>query len=642
MFRPFVASKADFALGARVARGLHRGCSEDHLKHGVRLVCAVAATLGAVTACGADDAATKGAGTFNPGAGGTSANSGDPLIPSAGSASTPLPEQELDQSFRVPVVSGHWVWTANPQSGRVALIDAKTFTVKTALAGAGPTYLAALPASKGGSRALVINSISQDATLFSSNDVGDIETTATLEVHQGANAWAVTPDGRFAIAWTDASTLSRADASEGFQDITVLDLNAKQLTSKRLSVGYRPARLFMDDDNRYAYVTTDAGIDVVDLKSDDGPIVEREVPVSKDPANDTAKREVNMTPDGAFAFVRREGKDYITVVNVAEGKIQDVTLPGIVTDLDLSADASMAVAIIRDRLLPADTSAAGAGASGEAGQSQTVGASGGDGAAVGNGGGGGLDSGAVGGVGSVAEGGAGPGSGGGTGPGMPMVHASVAVLLPVAGIFDAPNVYDSVQIDDVFGSVALGETGQTALLYSNAVSSTHLTLLRLLDKQYRTVDLKVPVFSAVSSPDGAHAIALLRPAAGSTQPGAFAVVPVAKDLPSRVQGTQAVTVPLDLTKGAPAMVAISDTRALVTVTDGAGVNVAYLVSMPELTVEPFALDSVPLLQASGIVTEANQAFVAQHHPEGRITFIDLDSKELHTLTGFELSNQVRK
>ena len=76
-----------------------------------------------------------------------------------------------------------------------------------------------------------------------------------------------------------------------------------------------------------------------------------------------------------------------------------------------------------------------------------------------------------------------------------------------------------------------------------------------------------------------------------------------------------------------------------TVTDGATVNVAYLVSMPELTVDPFVLDSVPLLQASGIVAEANQAFVAQRHPEGRITFIDLDTGELHTLTGFELRHR---
>jgi hypothetical protein len=42
------------------------------------------------------------------------------------------------------------------------------------------------------------------------------------------------------------------------------------------------------------------------------------------------------------------------------------------------------------------------------------------------------------------------------------------------------------------------------------------------------------------------------------------------------------------------------------------------------------------------VPEANQAFVAQQHPEGRITFIDLTTKQQHTLTGFELSTKVGK
>jgi hypothetical protein len=219
----------------------------------------------------------------------------------------------------------------------------------------------------------------------------------------------------------------------------------------------------------------------------------------------------------------------------------------------------------------------------------------------------------------------------------------MAVLLPVATIFNPPHEYVGIALDEVFGSVDLGANdGQTALLYSNGVPSTHLTLLGLHDAataKHRTVDLKLPVFSAIASPDGAHAIALLKPPAGSKQPGAFAVVPVAKDLPAKIQGTLAATVPIDQTK-APAMVAIADDRALVTVSDGVGVSVAYLVSMPELTVDIFPLDSVPSPQSSGLVPEANQAFIAQQHPEGRITFIDLDSRELHTLTGFELATQV--
>jgi len=632
------ASKAGFADSRAMAHRLQSRCIEEYVKHGARLFYAIAATLGAVTAaaCSMDSTSSADAarGDGNPQDSGTAGTADLGVGMPVGQP----PETEVDRAFRVPVVSGHWVWTANPKSGRVALIDATNFTVKTALAGAGPTYLAALPAPSGGSRALVINTDSHDATLFAANDAGEIETLATLPVHQGANAWAVTPDGRFAIAWTDASALGKADPSEGFQDVTVLDLGAKEPTSKRLSVGYRPARIFMDDDSLFAYAATDAGIDVIDLAAKDAASVTNEIALSADPANDTAHRDVNMTPDGAFAFVSREGKNFVTVVDVAHGNIEDVTLPGVVTDLDLNAEGTMAVAIVRDQIIPADTSGAGAGAGGESGQSVTAGGvSVGGGADVEIGGAGGLDTGAVGGNGTTTAGGASPGP--------VTAHGSLAVLLPVATIFAQPKTFTTIQIDEVFGSVELGaEHGQTALLYSNAVASTHLTLLSLAASglEHRTVDLKLPVFSAVSSPDGAHAIALLRPQAGSKQPGAFAVVPVAKNLPPKIQGTQAVTVPVDLTKNAPAMVAIDDDRALVTVSDGAGVNFAYLVSMPELTVEPFALDSVPLPQASGLVPEANQAFVAQQHPEGRITFIDLKSKELHTLTGFELSTEVGK
>ena len=603
--------------------------------HGARLFYAIAATLGAVvTACSMSEDASPLRG-FD-GSGNASAGTGTNLPPGM-QVPTPEPETEVDRAYRVPVVSGRWVWTANPRSGRVALIDAKTFTVKTALAGAGPTYLAALPAEGGGARALVINSESLDATLLSANDAGEIETTATLPVHDGANAWAVSPDGRFAIAWTDASAVASADPSEGFQDITVLDLGGKTPKSKRLSVGYRPARVFMDDDGLSAYVATDAGIDVIDLAAKNGAIVDSEIELSESPANDTARRDVNMTADGLFAFVSRQGKDYVTVVDVAQRSIYDVTLPGIVTDLDLSADGTTAVAIIRDRILPADTSAAGAGAGGQAGDA-TTGSEGG-GAGVENGGGGGLGTGAAGLGGTTAQG----GTGARPDPGPRPAVGSMAVLLPVATIFNPPHEYVAIALDESFGSVDLGANdGQTALLYSNGVPSTQLTLLGLSDvlaAAHRTVDLKLPVFSAIASPDGAHAIALLKPPAGSKQPGAFAVVPVAKDLPAKIQGTLAATVPLDTTK-APAMVAIDDKRALVTVSDGLAISVAYLVSMPELTVDIFPLDSVPLPQSSGLVPEANQAFIAQQHPEGRITFIDLDSRELHTLTGFELATQV--
>jgi hypothetical protein len=614
-----------------MAHALQHGFTEVQIvKHGVKLIQGACVFLSVAAACGGDGSLAGD--DLSPSVGNNTSGSGSSLGPSDPIGEPePPPEQEAESRFRVPVVSGRWVWTANPISGRVALIDATSFSVKTALAGAGPTYLVALPAPEGESRALVLNTASNDATLLATNGADEIEALMTLPVHAGANAWAVTSDGRFAIAWTDASAQAKPDPSEGFQDITVLDLAADEPSSKRLSVGYRPVRVLMDDDDRYAYVVTDAGIDVVDLRSADGPVVEREVQLSDDPANDTAPRDVSITPDGAFAFVSREGKSYVTVVDVEQGRFKNIELPGVVTDLDLSADASLAIAVVREPTLLVGSGGAG----GEGGRGAGLGVS--EGGAGGEaGGGGGLDAGGEGGA-------SGAGGEGGAAPESPAPGQSMVVLLPVASAFDAPTGFARVQLDEWFGSVELGERGSTALLYSNGVPNAHMTLLELAAEApfpHRTVDLKIPVFSALSTPDGAHAIALLKPAVGSQMPGAFAVVPVDKDLPAKIQGTKAITVASDPSKETSAMVAISDARAVVTVSDGVATHYAYVARMPELTVDAIELASKPLPRASGIVREANQAFVAQQHPEGRITFIDLDTNEVHTLTGFELSTQV--
>lgn len=65
---------------------------------------------------------------------------------------------------------------------------------------------------------------------------------------------------------------------------------------------------------------------------------------------------------------------------------------------------------------------------------------------------------------------------------------------------------------------------------------------------------------------------------------------------------------------------------------------AYLARTPQLMVERYPLASPPI--SVGIVPAAKRAFVAQQHPDGRLTFIDLETGVARTLTGFELSSRV--
>jgi hypothetical protein len=193
-----------------------------------------------------------------------------------------------------------------------------------------------------------------------------------------------------------------------------------------------------------------------------------------------------------------------------------------------------------------------------------------------------------------------------------------------------------VSIPEQFGLVNIAPEGSAALLYTNAVPSSHLTVLEtapgatFLD--YRTVDLHGVVRDVYPSPDGAYAIASLNARGVGGKPG-FAAVPVTGNTPVRVQTSDAPVFAVAQSAG--------DTpRAVVTVSDGTANFAAYVVRMPELVIDKVLLPSRPLAGATGLVPEAGVAYIAQAHPQGRITFINLETGVPRTLTGFEISAKV--
>jgi hypothetical protein len=177
--------------------------------------------------------------------------------------------------------------------------------------------------------------------------------------------------------------------------------------------------------------------------------------------------------------------------------------------------------------------------------------------------------------------------------------------------------------------VVVPPTGSNVLLFTNAVDSTLLSILDTDDRSFRVVDVKAPVQALFSTSDGRHAVALLTPPMDSTKLGAFSLVPIRDDLPAKLQGTDAPTLG----------VSVADDHAIVTTRDtGRQLYEAFLAEFPGLRVDAVELPSAPT--ASGLVPDADVAFVAQEHPEGRITFIGVDTGTTHTLTGFELGVKV--
>lgn len=507
------------------------------------------ATLGGAAACGSDETSSS----FAPRAGfadesGSSSGAGG----AAAEPGPPPPEKEVESDYEAPVATGSFVWIANPKSGRVAFIDATTLQVRTVEAGNGPTYLGGVP-GQSSDTTVVLNVLSKDATILRA--VGGKIEAKTLPTAAQANALAFSADGRFAIAWADSRKVQNAPKTEGFQDLTVLDLQND--TSMILAVGYRPLTVGFAAGQARAHAVTQDGVSIIDLSGT--PKLVKNVAISDTPNEDPGTRDVFVTKDGKYAFIRRDDNATVTAVELETDTRTAITLPGSVTDLDLADTGDKAVAVVRD--------------------------------------------------------------------------TAQAVILPIPGIVTAPASGTTVTVTgETVGSVAIAPGGARGLLYTNALSAERVTVLDLQAATFRTVKLYSPVLGVFPSPDAQHAVVLHDKTDGpSGTPGAFSLVPVGQSLPAKIVATKAT----------PVAVAVTNDRAVVAERNnktGTGIYGAYLARLPSLMVDRYDLASPPI--AVGVVAGAKRAFIAQEHPEGRLTFVDLETGIARTLTGFELASRV--
>jgi DNA-binding beta-propeller fold protein YncE len=511
-----------------------------------------------LSGCGASSAEGTPNDNGNGGAGGGAGGAGGAGGSTGTTTTTTPPEKELESSYGAPVATGKFVWITNPDSGRIAYIDAATLEINVIEAGNSPTFVAPVPDPKD-DVALVLNVLSLDATLMRAHD--SVVTTTSYPVPSSGNGWAVSNDGHFAIAWTDSQLLQNPDPVDGYQDVTVLDLAKNDGTSWPLTVGYRPSALAFDQKGTRAFAVTQDGITVIAL---DGvkPAVVKNIKLGDGLASDPQHQDVAITPDGSYALLRTEGSPTLGVYSLTTGARVDVTLSGPATDLDMSADGKVAVAVVRDQ-------------------------------------------------GEVA-------------------------LLPIPDIAANPTQFLTVGVKDaVIGSASLPKGSPLAFLYTNAVPSSVLGVVDTSDALAAPSLFKLwaPIQAVFPTEDASHAVILHTTAGlpGSQYPAAMSILPVKADLPAKLQGLDGPAVSV--------AVAPAGDHALVATGDPA--NKAYrlyVAVMPSLEVTKLTLASQPI--SAGIVAGANRGYVAQKHPDGRITFVDFKTGEVRTITGFELASQV--
>jgi hypothetical protein len=506
---------------------------------------------------------------------------------------------KTESSYRSPVATGQVVWIANPSSGRVAYIDAKTYQVQTVEAGDQPTYLAAVP-DPTDDVAIVINVLSLNATLMRRRNPQGTLSTQTFATSMDANSWAVSSDGKWAITWANGTLVPNAPSVQGFQHIAALNLATGAATA--LSVGYRPSQVAFSGDTA-AYVVTQDGISVVNLtasppsitknlplpsappppppavdaSSDGSPegAVEATTPVvvgddaSSGPS--ATSPDVSFTSDGAYALVRIDGIPSITIIALQDGSRTTVPLPSPPTDLTLSPHNDFAMAVLRD--------------------------------------------------------------------------LSEVVTLPLPGIVSNPSLITSTAIPgETIGRAIITKDGNSALLFTTAAPVDRMTVLTLKPTPtFRTITLHAPVLAVFPTDDGGNAVVLHNVSTtplGQGVEGAFSLVPIALDVPAVIVPVPAPPTSVALTpKGDYALVSVRD--------DAAGTYGLFLGMMPSLQALSLPLASAPI--AVGIAAGAARGYVAQDFPEGRITFVDLSQSacdgspqclSARTISGFELGASV--
>lgn len=517
----------------------------------------------------------------------------DAAAPRADSGGTvPPPEVEVRRSFQTPQAGGRFVYVANPTRDTVAVIDSSTLAIQTVETGDGPTYLSTIP---GQDVALVINVNSHSVTVLRTTERGTV--TSNVPIVTGANAIAIAPDGRHALAYFD-STLPGATASNGsFQDLSVITLEAGNDRAVQLSVGFRPVDVLFSSDGSRAFVVTEDGISILRFADITGPTIVPNVsledssiaPVSDggvdastaDVAVDATldapdaslrvpARDVSITPDGRYAVARVEGTGNLRLVDLATRAITAINVGGAVTDLDVSPSGTYALAVVRER--------------------------------------------------------------------------SQVLRIPLPMGFSDPSTITTTEATGEFvGSVTIAPDGGRALLYTTALPIERVTLMDLSSApSLQVIRMRKAVRAVAFAPDGRSALVVHTSIGGDPAQAGI-------DLETQIDRSFGYTLVDTATRFAKLQLTPADVGPFAIVPDGShcfvllrddahAIAQAQRVSLRSFVIDTVTLGSPPL--SVGAVPGTARAFIGQDHPEGRITFVDWNTGALQSVTGFELNSRV--
>jgi DNA-binding beta-propeller fold protein YncE len=500
-------------------------------------------------------------------------------VPPAPDQPDGAPPAEVEYELSRPASALRYIYVAMTELDALAKVDGQTLAVSSIEVGDQPEVVVTVP---GSDAAIVLDESNGTATIV--RPTVDNDQTITVATLPHLNEIAVDPTGAYAVAWFD---LAKAELEAGgldfvgdigsFQDITVLDLTLGDERAVDLTVGFRPREVEFDDAGTHAYVVTDEGVSVIDLGAATSIGPHIVAPIP-------VTTDPLSDPLGIEIDVVADGS-YAVVreIGLAELRVVDLAGPGVGTQWTIPLPAE-----------PTDVDLAPAGDRAYA---------------------------------------------------VLRDAAALAVVDVPADGLDPAGVELVDLTGAVVGSLRLSDDGSRGLLFTNAVDDERVTVLALGEPGYPYVThgLQKSVRYVDFDPSGAKAIIL-----HAKQYGDPADAVTFEQFIDRSYGYSVLDIAtgfdkLQVTPVDPGSFAFvnGQPRAYLVLDGGdweGAVARVHIIELDTGVVRERDLSSPP--DTVGILPAASAAFVSQRHGLGRVSFIDLESDALRTVTGFDLNSRI--
>ena len=513
------------------------------------------------------------------------------------------------------LASDNYVFVPSPASDSVVVIDSNSQSIRSVQTGANPSHLVTIP---GSDAAVTLNTGSGDASLLRVDPTGNIAQTR-LPLVTGANALVVAPSGRYAVAFFDSDQPLASNQIGDFQAVSLLNLSEGQESSYTLTTGFKPEEvLFPPADPSHAFVRTESELSVLALDDIDNSGL---VPAHELPDDAIGATDIHITADGSYAIAPGSSSE-IQFIDLLSGDRTSIFLWSVLgkPDPNLSDEAwaDVQATYPATEELPASSTYQRYSIiklAYDAGTNSLFAL---------------LNS-------------------------QSFPDRAILCKVPLTdAIFDLSAI-ESEPLGIAANSLQVTTVGLVIAYYADLTSTEErLSVLDFAQPQdsgvrRRTVTLLKGVRDVVLSPDGETAIVLhSHKFKDPNYPGLPLEERIARSPGHSLLKLDTGESKLEQTKvdAQQALFSTAGTEAFVLFNTAnppyldEPVKEVMLIDVQRfVTQQVILLDSPPLFGAN--VPGQPRFFVAQNHPDGRLSFIDWSTGEVRTVTGFELNSRIQ-